>query len=448
MRLPNTFRSLRVRNYRLYWSGAIVSNVGTWMQRIAQDWLVLHLSGNSGVALGVTTGLQFLPLLLFGLWGGVLADRLDKRKLLVATQIAFAVVGVTLGLLNLTGVVEVWHVYALALTFGIVTAVDNPTRQAFVVEMVGQQEVSNAVALNSASFNTARIVGPAVAGVLISLVGTGPVFLINAASYAAVVVGLRLMRADELRLPDRVSREPGQLREGLRYVRERPELLLPIIIVGVVGTFGFNFQITMALMTKEVFGRGAGAFGLLATAMAVGSLTGALLAARRARPRARFFVQAAVLFGVLEIVAGLLPTYETFMAILVPIGVFAISMATTANAYVQMQTRPSMRGRVMSLYMLVFMGGTPIGAPLVGWIAGLLGAQWGLISGGIICVVATVVVTAVLARKQGMRIRPRVRPLPHWDVERTREEDAVVTVTDIDVRTAGQPALASSRQAE
>ncbi|MBO0827568.1 MAG: MFS transporter [Streptosporangiales bacterium] len=411
-----TFRSLRIRNYRLYWFGGAVSNIGTWMQRIAQDWLVLHLSHNSGFALGVTTGLQFLPMLLFGLWGGVLADRYDKRKLLQLTQLSFAAVGAMLAVLDLGGVVQVWHVYLLALLLGVVTAVDNPARQSFVVEMVGSRDVSNAVALNSASFNTARIVGPAVAGLLINLIGTGPVFVVNAVSYAAVLVGLRLMRADELRQPDRAQRARGQLREGLRYVKDRPDLLLPMIIVGFVGTFGLNFQITMALMAKEVFHRGAGSFGLLATAMAVGSLTGALLAARRSRPRARLFVEAAVAFGVLEIVSGLLPTYETFMAVLVPIGVFSISMATTANAYVQISSSPSMRGRVMALYALVFMGGTPIGAPIVGWAAGQFGAQWSLVIGGAVSLLATVVATALLSRRQGLRLQPRVRPLPHWDV--------------------------------
>lgn len=415
-RSSGIFRSLRIRNYRLYWTGAVVSNVGTWMQRIAQDWLVLHLSHNSGFALGVTTGLQFLPMLLFGLWGGVLADRYDKRKLLQLTQLAMAVVALSLALLDLGGVVQVWHVYLLALALGVVTAVDNPARQAFVVEMVGSRDTSNAVALNSASFNTARIVGPAVAGLLINLIGTGPVFVVNAVSYAAVLVGLRMMRADELRRPDRQRRRRGQLREGLRYVKERPDLLLPIIIVGFVGTFGFNFQITMALMAKEVFHRGAASFGLLATAMALGSLAGALLAARRSRPRARLFVESAVAFGVLEIVSGLLPTYGLFMAVLVPIGVFSISLSTTANAYVQISSSPSMRGRVMSLYVLVFMGGTPLGAPIVGWAAGQFGAKWSLIIGGAISLLATVIATALLSRRQGIRLQPKVRPLPHWEV--------------------------------
>lgn len=408
----------------------MVSNGGTWMQRIAQDWLVLQLTDNSGVALGITTGLQFLPMLLFGLWGGVLADRYDKRKLLLLTQVSFAVVGLTLGVLDVTGAVEAWHVYLLALTFGVVTAVDNPARQAFVTELVGPNDTSNAVALNSASFNTARIFGPALAGLLINLVGTGLVFFINALSYVAVMIGLRMMRANELRRGEVVARQPGQLREGLRYVRNRPDLLLPIIVVGFVGTFGFNFQITMALMAKEVFGRGAGSFGLLATAMAAGSLAGALIAAKQARPRARVFVQAAVIFGLLEVAAGFMPTYETFMAILVPVGVFAIGMATTANAYVQVSSVPSMRGRVMSLYMLVFMGGTPIGAPLVGWVAGALGAQWGMITGGAVSVLGTLVATLVLSRRQGLRLQPRIRPLPHWNVVSGDHEPAAVGVAE------------------
>ncbi|MGH3097678.1 MAG: MFS transporter [Streptosporangiales bacterium] len=423
----STFRSLRIRNYRLYWGGAIVSNVGTWMQRIAQDWLVLSLSHSGsggavasgvtgGASIGITTGLQFLPLLLFGLWGGVLADRYPKRRLLMCTQVSFGLVSAAIGALVVSGHVEVWHVYVLALLFGCVTALDNPTRQSFAPELVGSRDVGNAVALNSASFNTARLLGPAVAGGLIHVAGTGPVFFINAVSYIGVLIGLKLMRPSELRPAARATRERGQLRAGLSYVAARPELLLPMIVVGFVGTFGFNFQLITALMAKEVFHRGAGAFGLLGSAVAVGSVCGALLAARRTRPRQRFLVEMAVLFSVLEIASAFMPSYLSFGLILVPIGLASNGMASTANASIQLASAPSIRGRVMSLYVLVFVGGTAIGAPTIGWLAGRFGAQWGLIAGGILSLVPTLIATRVLTRRRGLTLQPHIRPLPHWEL--------------------------------
>jgi MFS family permease len=406
-----TFRSLHVRNYRLFAAGQVVSNTGTWMQRIAQDWLVLQLT-HSGTALGITIGLQFLPMLLFGLWGGVIADRYSKRALLIGTQASMGVLALVLGILDVTGVVEVWHVYALAFGLGLATAVDNPARQSFVVEMVGREDLPNAVGLNSATFNSARIVGPAIAGWLITLGGTGPVFLINAASYLAVIFGLFRMNVAELRIEPRVPREPGQLREGLRYVWSRPELLLPITIVGFVGTFGLNFQMTTALFAKDVFGKGPEAFGLLTTALAVGSLAGALLAARRGKTSTSLLVGAAVTFGLLEIVTGLMPTYWTFMAMLVPTGLAVLTLNTAANSSTQLGSDPAMRGRVMALYMLVFLGGTPIGAPIMGWVAEEFGPRWSLILGGAISAVASAVAALLLARRRGLAVRMRVRPRP------------------------------------
>jgi MFS family permease len=400
-----TFKSLHVRNYRLYASGALISNIGTWMQRVAQDWLVLQLSGHSGVALGVTTGLQFLPMLLLAPYGGTLADRYSKRRLLMITQAWMAVVGLVLGVLDVTGVVNVWHVYVLALLLGVGAAIDAPARQSFVIEMVGPDDVSNAVGLNSASFNLGRVIGPSLAGFLIVLISTGPVFLLNAASFAAVIVALKRMRVSELQVTPRVERGRGQIREGVRYVRGRPDLLLVMVIVFFVGTFGLNFQMTSALMATEVFDKGAGQYGLLGSIVAVGSLSGALLAARRGRPRLRLVVGAAIAFGIVEIVAGLMPTYLTFGLLLVPLGLTQMTLLNSANATMQLGVDPAMRGRVMALYMAVLMGGTPLGAPLVGALAEAFGARWSLIGGGIISAGAAVVAAGLLARRQGIEVR-------------------------------------------
>jgi MFS family permease len=400
-----TFQALRIRNYRLYATGGVVSNVGTWMQRVAQDWLVLQLSGHSGVALGITTGLQFLPMLLLAPFAGTLADRYSKRKVLIATQAFMATVGLILGLLDISGVVQVWHVYALALLLGVGAACDAPARQSFVIEMVGRDDLPNAVGLNSASFNLGRVIGPSLAGVLIVLVGTGPVFLINAASFGAVIFALTRMRPSELMPMPRSPGGRGQLLEGIRYVRARPDLVLVLVIVFFVGTFGLNFQMTSALMATAVFGKGAGAYGLLGSVVAIGSLSGALLAARRGRPRLRLIVLSAVAFGVVEVAAGLMPTYLSFMALLIPLGLCQMTMLNAANATMQLGVDPVMRGRVMALYMAVLMGGTPIGAPLVGALAEAFGARWSLIAGGLISAGAAIVAGSLLARRQGLVLR-------------------------------------------
>ncbi len=408
-----TFRSLRNRNYRLFAGGGVVSNVGTWMQRVGQDWLVLELTAGSGTALGITTGLQFLPMLLFGLFGGVLADRYPKRRVLVAANAALGVVGTTLGVLVLTGTVAVWHVYLLAFLLGLATAVENPARQSFVVEMVGAEDLPNAVGLNSASFNAARIVGPALAGFLIVFTGsTGPVFLLNALSYLAVIGALFAMRPAELQPATPVPRGPGQLREGLRYVARRDDLVLVLVVVFFTGTFGLNFQMTSALMATEVFGKGAGEYGLLGSIMAIGSLTGALIAARRERPRLRLVVTAAVVFGCFEILAALMPTYWLFAASLVPVGLSALTLITAANAMMQTRVDAEVRGRVMALYMVVFFGGTPLGAPLVGVVAEHFGARWSLLLGGAVSAVAALVAASLLLRRRHLAVRPRLRPRP------------------------------------
>ena len=381
--LASTFRSLRIRNYRLFATGQVVSLSGTWAQRVAQDWLVLELSHNSGVALGIVTGLQFLPVLLFGLYGGVLADRYDKRALLVGAQAVMGLLALALGLLDLAGAVQLWQVYGLAFLLGLAGVVDTPVRQSFVVELVGADDLPNAVSLNSATFNVSRIIGPALAGVAIAGAGTAPVFLVNAGSYLAVLIGLCRMRTADLHDVVRVPRAKGQLRAGLSYVRGRPDLLVPILLVGVIGTFGLNFQITLALVAKRSFHLGAGSYGALSAMFALGSLLGALASARRSSPpRRRMLLGSGLAFGGLEILVGLAPTYALMAVLLVPTGAAVLTFTTTANATLQLGTVPEMRGRVMALYVLVFLGGSPVGGPLIGALAQVLGPRSGLLVGG------------------------------------------------------------------
>jgi MFS family permease len=398
------FRSLRVRNYRLYAGGQLVSLTGTWMQRVAQDWLVLELT-NSGTALGIVTALQFLPSLLFGLWGGLLADRYDKRKLLLATQTGLALVALILGVLDVTGIVQYWQVLVLALALGLVSAIDSPVRQSFVVEMVGPDDLTNAVGLNSTIFNSARILGPAVAGVMITAIGTGWAFVANGISSIAVLTGLALMRPAELRPSPAIDRIRGQLRAGLHYVRQRQDLLLTMVLVFVVGTFGLNFQITTALLAKQVFHRSATGYGLLSTALAVGACVGAVLATRRrTRPSLLFLLLAAMAFGLLEILAGSMPGFGATALMLVLVGLAMLTFTTAANSSVQLGVEATMRGRVMALYLMCFLGGTPIGAPIVGWVAGTVGPRWGMIGGGLVCMAMAVGMALYLVRRRSLDI--------------------------------------------
>ena len=411
--ITTTFRSLKVRNYRLFASGQVVSLSGTWAQRVAQDWLVLELSHNSGVALGITTGLQFLPMLLFGLYGGVLADRYDKRRLLIWAQVTMGLLALILGLLDLTDVVQLWHVYALAFLLGLASVIDTPVRQAFVVEMVGPDDLPNAVSLNSATFNVSRILGPAVAGVAINSVGTAPVFLANAASYVAVVVGLVAIRRADLFDVHRVARAKGQLREGLDYVRANPELYVPIALIAVIGMFGLNFQITLALIAKQTFHMGAGSYGALSAMLATGSLLGALASARRSTPPSRrILFGSALAFGVLEVLTGLAPTYLIMAILLVPTGAAVLTFTTTANATVQLASAPHMRGRVMALYVLVFLGGTPFGAPVIGALAEALGPRSSLLIGGGASAAAAVLLGLVLSARAAPASPHGHRPWP------------------------------------
>ncbi|MFC9174041.1 MULTISPECIES: MFS transporter [unclassified Streptomyces] len=404
-----TFSSLKIRNYRLFATGAVISNTGTWMSRITQDWLVLSLAG-SATAVGITTALQFLPMLLFGLYGGVIADRLPKRQILLVSQAMLGLCGIALAVLTLSGVVEVWHVYLVAFLLGMVTVVDNPARQSFVSEMVGPAQLRNAVSLNSANFQSARLIGPAVAGVLITTVGSGWAFLLNGLSFLAPLIGLLMMRTSELHASVRVPRAKGQLREGLRYVRGRPELIWPIVLVGFVGTFGFNFPIWLTAFADGVFDGGAGMYSFFNILMAAGSLAGALLSARRRSTRLRMLVAAGTAFGLLEIAASLSPNVWLFSILLVPIGMLGLTTNITANTSVQMAADPEMRGRVMSLYMMVFAGGTPVGAPIVGWISDTYGARIGFAAGGAISLIAALGVGFALARIGGLRLKVDLRP--------------------------------------
>lgn len=400
-----TFRSLRNHNYRLYVAGTLVSNTGTWMQRVAQDWLVLTLGGG-GTALGITTGLQFLPVLLLSPYAGVIADRFPKRRLLQLTQASMGVMSLLLGVLAVTEAAETWMVYVIAFLFGIGSAFDAPARQSFVSEMVGPDDLTNAVGLNSASFNLARILGPALAGLLIHAFGdgtaaTGWVILFNAVSYIAVIAQLERMDLAQLHSPKPTGRVPGALREGVRYVRSQPRMVMILILVFFAGTFGMNFQVTSALMATEEFGKGAGEFGVLGSALAVGSLTGAVMAARRVKIRIRLLVLSAAGFGGALLIASSLPTYAAFAFFSPVIGFCTLTMLNSSNATMQLSAAPEMRGRVMALYMTIVMGGTPIGSPLIGWVGEEFGARWTLVAGGVLTLLGVVTAVAVYARSRG-----------------------------------------------
>jgi MFS family permease len=407
------FRSLSSINYRIWFAGALVSNVGTWMQRTAQDWIVLtELTNHDAAALGITVALQLGPQLLLVPVSGLIADRLNKRHTLMATQISMGVLGLALGIIVLTGTAQLWIVYVFALLLGIASAIDAPVRQTFVAELVSGANVSNAVALNSASFNAARTIGPAIAGLLVAVIGAGWVFVINAVTFAAVVVSLKFIRIGAAQLMKQAPRAKGQLLAGFRYVRGRPDLMIIFVIVFVIGTFGFNYQIFTSTMATVEFGQGSAGFGLLTSIMAIGSVAGALVSASRDRPRVQLVFLASATFGVSALAAALAPSYWVFAGTLVLIGFSGQILMTTANGTVQTTTDPMMRGRVMALYMAIFMGGTPIGAPLVGAIANTLGPRWALGVAAVAGVVAFLIGAAwlVLHRKLRVRLGPRRRP--------------------------------------
>lgn len=418
--MSSMFHSLRSYNYRLWAGGALVSNVGTWMQRIGQDWLVLTvLTEHSATAVGTVMALQFGPPLFLLPLSGFAADHLDRRKLLLCTQGAAGLLALGLGLLTVFGAVQLWQVYAFALSLGCVTAFDAPARQAFVSDLVADDDLANAVALNSASFNAARMVGPAVAGALIAVVGEGWLFLINAGSYAAVLASLWCLRVHELQTEERPARERGSLLAGFGYVAQRPDLIAVLVMLFLLGTFGFNFAIFISTMSVTVFHGDAGQYGLLTSAMAAGTMCGALLSARRPSPGMVLMGGAAAAFGLTLAMAAVMPGPYLFAAVLFFVGLAALTFMTASNSMMQLTTQRTMRGRVLALRIAVVMGGTPLGAPLVGWVVDRFGARWALGVGALAGVAAAAVAGAYLVRYRDLRVRVdagrlrmRINPAP------------------------------------
>jgi len=394
-----TFRSLRVFNYRLWAAGALVSNIGTWMQRTAQDWIVLtQLTQHSATAVGIVMALQYGPHLLLLPLTGFAADHLDRRRILMTTQAALGTLALGLGLLTVTGLVQLWHVYIFAFLLGCVTAFDSPANQTFVSELVGETDLSNAVGLNSTSFSAARMIGPAAAGLLIAVVGSGWVFLLNAASFLAVLFALGSLRVGELHRGARAAPAPGSFTGGFRYVWSRPDLRTILLMLFVIGTFGLNFPIFISTMAVTVFHVGAGKYGLLSAALAVGTIAGSLLAARRAKPRIALLFAGSAMFAVGCFLAAIAPNYWLFGAALALMGLSALTFTNSTNSLLQLSTDPAMRGRVMAIRLAIALGGTPIGAPIVGWVADTFGPRWALGVGAASGLIAAVVVLIYLRK--------------------------------------------------
>jgi MFS family permease len=366
--IRHSFNSLEVPNYRRYFTGQLISLSGTWMQTVAAVWVILTLTG-SGLAVGLTTALQFLPMLLIGAWGGLLADRFPKRRLLITTQALMAIPAVGLFAVTATGVVAPWMVFLAVFAMGSVNAIDNPTRQSFVIEMVGADRVVNAVSLNSVIVQAARIVGPALAGILIATVGVVPCFAVNALTFVAMILALWRMDPARLHAAPPAKAEPGAIRAGLRYVLATPELLVPLALMALVGTLGFNFQVVLPLLAKFSFQSGAMTYAVLVSAMAVGSIAGALVNGHRGRTGPRLIAGGALAFGVSALLAAAMPTLAFEVPMLMLLGAAAVTFAATINSTLQLAVSPEMRGRVMALYSVVFLGSTPIGGPLAGWLA-------------------------------------------------------------------------------
>jgi MFS family permease len=419
-RLSDTFRSLQVRNYRLFAGGQLAKQIGVWMMVTAQDWLVLQLSGNSPTALGLVTALQFTPVLLLTLYAGKLADRYDKRKLLLLANTWYGIGAVVLAVLVVTGVVQLWHIFVFAAILGVANSIEPPVRQSFVSELVGMPLLPNALSLSAASFNTARIVGPALAGGAIALFGTGPVFLISTAITLAPLAGLVRMRPAELyreALPSREERAEARIVDGLRYVRARKDLSLLMVLLFVVALAGFNFQVTLPLLAKTVFDAGPASFGLFSTALAVGALCGALGGSgRRSRPSVYVVLASGVGFSVAFTLTGLAPTFWTMAGMLALTGFSWMFYSQSSNQRVQMGVDAAYRGRVMALYMLVFLGTNPVGAMLNGWCAEVLGARACLLLGGLVSLLATLAALGYQLRRTGARLRLQVYPMPRFYV--------------------------------
>jgi len=395
------WRSFRHRNYQILFPANAVSNIGSWAQRIAQDWLVLELT-HSGTYLGLVTALQFAPVLLFSLHGGALADRFNKRRVLIATNIAGGLSSAILGILVMAGVVALWHVFLLAFALGVSTAIDGPVRQSFTNEVVGPDDLPNAVSLNSANFNAGRLIGPAVSGFLIAAFGTGPSFLFNAFSYLFVILALTQLNEKAFFTTEK-STSMTNVREGIAYVRARPDLYVVMAMVFFIATFGLNFQIFNALMATKVFGKGPASYGLLGTFIAIGSLSGALISARLEGFRKTLFVvRAGIVFSIVVIILSLMPTYLAYAFWLPVCGLAALTTLITANSIVQVNTDPAIRGRVMGLYLLIFMGGTPFGSPLIGVMAEIIGTRETIAACGAIALSASTVIYLKFRNRIGL----------------------------------------------
>jgi MFS family permease len=385
--ITRTFSSLSIRNYRLWVVGQGISLSGTWMQTVAQGLLVLQLTG-SGTALGLVTALQTIPVLFFGPWAGVLVDRFPKRRILYVTQSVSAILGLLLGILIATGTIRIEMVYLVALCLGVVSAIDNPTRQAFVLEMVGRDELVNAVSLNSTEINLARVVGPALAGLLIATVGLATCFLINGLSFLAVLAVLVAMRADELRPTPLAPRMPGQLRQGLRYVRASPVISTILVMMAIIGTFTYEFSVSLPLFAEETFGQGPTAYAAMTSARGLGAVVGGLYTASQGIGSTARLASAAVFFGVSVLLTAVAPTLVLALLALLAVGFFSIRFTSLGNSSIQLATSAEMRGRVMALWTVAFLGSTPIGGPLIGAIGEHVGARWALVIGGIAAFVA------------------------------------------------------------
>jgi MFS family permease len=413
---PGAFRSLRHANYRLWAGGALVSNIGTWVQRTAQDWLVLTvLTRHSASAVGIVMALQFAPQLLLLPWTGSAADHSDQRKLLVATQAAMGVLALALGVLTVSGAVRLWHVYVFAFLFGSAAAFDAPVRQTFVGQLVGEADLSNAVALNSMSFNGAKLIGPAVSGVLIAGVGTGWAFLINGASFLAVLASLLLLDTGALHASGSAKRARGSFVQGLRYVSTRADLVAMLVMLFLIGTFGLNFPIFISVMAVQVFHADARGYGMLSSIMAIGTVLGAFLSARRDRPRFATLLWSACLLGIGFTAAALAPGYWSFAAALVVVGVAYLTFVNATNGLMQLSTEPAMRGRVMALRIGVALGGTPIGAPTVGWVSDHFGPRWALGIGALSGFAAAAVAIAHALRRDRTAVGGD-RPVSHRSI--------------------------------
>lgn len=382
-----TFDSLHVRNYRLFFSGQVISWTGTWVQWVAQGWLVLRLT-NSGFGLGVVTALQWLPVLLFGAWAGVLADRFDKRHLLIFTNVSSGVLSLILGIATITGMVTLWFVVLIALLLGVVTALDNPTRQTFTFEMVGRERITNAVSLNTATFTTARVIGPAVAGFLIAGVGIGQCFLVNAVSFIPITIALFMMDKSELMPTEAAEKRRGQVREGWRYVRSQPTLRAILIMMAIVGTLEYNFQVILPVLAKETFGGNATTLGILGAALGIGMFTGSMTNAAIGRPSRTLLLGAGSMLGAMTLILANAPNLTVAALLMLPLGAASMAFLATMNSTLQLNSSDAMRGRVMAIYFVLFLGSTPIGAPIIGWLAEAFSPRIALAAGGVATLVA------------------------------------------------------------